>query len=185
MREQGRTGLATELATGRRSHTIHARDLIIAIDLALADLEGLRITVTDAMIRAHRDADDGLAGANTSPAVSGTRDPDERMIDRIDRGDDPIRATTEAMIAAIYRARDAAQLAYSEGRKLLPITRERAAFLVRELEGGPSSCCNCGRTVWRTANDRLRAGRCAACYQYWCRHDKKADRPPELWEEAS
>ena len=43
-------------------------------------------------------------------------------------------------------------------------------------------CLICCRPVACTPADRLRAGRCQACWQYWRRHDMAQDRPKDLWE---
>lgn len=161
-----------------------AGDLIVAVDQAIEDLTQLRHTMTEAVIRAHRDTDTGFSSGGSGEHVTQSSIPDrataEHALQLADRPDF-VAANARKMVDAISATRAMSQMALRCARTLLPITHERAEQLVAEIEGGPAICANCKCDVWRTPNDRLRAGRCNPCYQYRIRHDG-IERPQQLWE---
>jgi len=161
-----------------------ARDLIVAIDQAIDDLTATRAAVTQATIRANRDSDAGLSAGSGGEHVTQSSIPDrataEKALALVDRPD-TIADNARKMVDAIGAARAMSQLALRSARFLLPLDHDRAEKFAREIEGGPAQCANCKCDVWRTAKDRLRSGRCNACFQYRLRHDG-IDRPRELWE---
>ena len=149
--------------------------------------------MTEAVIRANRDSEGGFGAGGSNEAVTQSSVADRATAERalahwrgpddgtLEYEADRVAQNARKMIEAIGAARAMAGLACRSAGYLLPLKPERSRALVAEIEGGPAQCVNCHCDVWRTADDRLRAGRCTACYQYRYRHDG-VERPKELWE---
>lgn len=148
------------------------------IDTAIEDLTAARKYATDALMRANRDADEGITGGGQERVSTSTiSDPTAGHAFRVD----DVRRNAQRLIAAAAVAQRLATEARRCAGALLPINAEKAQALASEIQGGPAICANpaCQATVWRTANDRLRKGRCTACYLYRERHDG-TERPRQL-----
>lgn len=146
------------------------------------------------------------AGSGSGEPVGGTRDFTQNMLDKLGGGgsrkirdndgvvideipapierDDESRKHLSMLVASIGAVRDWSQRAKTETFRLTPLSQEKAKLL---LGDGPSKCLNgnCARDVWNTPNDRLRAGRCEACYRYWDRKDRNEERPKALCDPES
>lgn len=170
-----------------------ARDLIVELDRAVDDLIATRAAVTEAVIRANRDAESGFGTGGTGETVAQSAIADRATAERALahwHGDpnlgqlvyepDAVARNARKMVDAIGAARAMAQLALRAAQTLLPLSAKAAQALAGELEGSPSICANCGCNVWRTPTDRLLAGRCRNCYEYRRAHDG-IERPRELW----
>lgn len=149
-----------------------------------------------------RGLDDSLgASSGGGEPVGGTRDFTQAMLDKLGGGgskqvrnekgevvgtitapleqDDEARKHLSLLVAAIGAVRDWSTRAKTETFRLTPLSVEKAKLL---LGDGPSKCGNpnCGRDVWRTPQDRLRAGRCEPCYRWWDRKERNEERPRNL-----
>lgn len=82
---------------------------------------------------------------------------------------------------ALYEANRAATRAERIGRSLLALDEKTARKLVHETPDASGICANpaCKVTVLNLPNDRLREGRCSACYQ-WRRNHHGNERPRDL-----
>lgn len=189
MSDPPRSKAASELA-GQIQETISTLQLV---------LERVAIAVT-------RGLDDSVgASSGGGEPVGGTRDFTQAMLDKLGGGgsmkipdgrdehgnpktkevprplerDDEARKHLATLVASVGAARDWSSRAKTETFRLVPLSLEKAKLL---LGDGPSKCGNPNhdRDVWNTPQDRLRAGRCMECYQYWIRHDRTSERPFSL-----
>lgn len=141
--------------------------------------------------------DSAGASSGGGEPVGGTKDYTQQMLDKLGGGgtrkdgsavpleqDDEARRHLSMLVAAVGAVRDWSSRAKTETFRLTPLSREKAKLL---LGDGPSKCLNpaCGRDVWRTPQDPLKAGRCEACYRYWNRKDRAEERPKALCDPES
>jgi hypothetical protein len=95
---------------------------------------------------------------------------------------DPIAHAALELARQLDHAARAAEHAQRIARSLLTIDPELAQALADQAPVDRSaSCTNCGTYVANTPADRIRAGRCDACYRYRRRHDGM-ERPRVLWD---
>jgi len=167
----------------------------------------LALVLERVAVATKRGLDDAVgAGSGSGEPVGGTRDFTQNMLDKLGGGgsktirdehgkkidevptpierDDAARKHLSTLVASIGAVRDWSQRAKTETFRLSPLSQEKAKLL---LGDGPSKCLNpnCGRDVWRTPNDRLRAGRCEPCYRWWQRKDRNEERPKALCDPES
>lgn len=185
---------AFDQARKLRQSALHAIRLLDAI--TSLDKTRPRSELEEAVVRGNADVDAILKSPTYNGAVSGGDDPSWRMLDAItsaevlDKNGDPItggdlidRVDDVALqLAALTDALDdigtRAASAYDCVEKLRAVSPIEADQLLK-AESPIQQCINCGRLVTGTENDRLKAGRCTACYQY--RRDHKGnDRPAHL-----
>lgn len=149
--------------------------------------------------------DSAGASSGGGEPVGGTRDFTQAMLDKFGGGgskkvpdgvdedgnekfkrvnvpleqDDEARRHLALLVASVGAVRDWSSRAKTETFRLTPLSQEKAKLL---LGDGPSQClnANCHRDVWGTPNDRLRAGRCEACYRWWDRKERNEERPRNL-----
>jgi len=118
---------------------------------------------------------------------SDTADPTAlAAIGRVERGQDPsVRQVDRFHQAVDDYERSAIELEHATNA-LMGLDPTVAYELADRINRKTASCENCSRTVLQTRDDRLRAGRCHECYEYWrTHHDDRGDRldrPRELWD---
>lgn len=155
-----------------------ANELAREIQKAQASLDLVLGHIAEATLRGLNDSA-GISSGGGEP-VGGTRDFTQQILDKIaQREDDETRKHLAKLVASVEAASAWAQRAWKEAFALAPLSVDKARSL---LGDGPSKCGNisCGRDVWRTPQDRLRAGRCEPCYRYWQNHDRNEERPKSL-----
>lgn len=119
--------------------------------------------------------DGGRAPIGDDGANNGT-------VPRLALRNDPISYAARELARQLEHAAQAAEHAQRIARSLLAIDPETAAQLADRTPADRSgTCTNCGTYVANTPQDRIRAGRCDACYRYRRRHEGM-DRPRVLWE---
>jgi len=95
---------------------------------------------------------------------------------------DPIAFAAQELGRQLEHAARAAEHAQRIALSLLAIDADLAQALAdRTPVDRSGTCTNCGTYVANTPADRIRAGRCDACYRYRRRHDGM-ERPRVLWE---
>lgn len=118
----------------------------------------------------------GIKAISTGDVVAGSRSPKLPELDREDRSVDRWEraqwADMEIIAAATQRIAGRCQ-AVALTRAPSKREKEQAADI-------GADCLNCGRPVACTPADRLRAGRCSACFQYKANHEG-TERPKDLW----
>jgi hypothetical protein len=154
---------------------------------AAAELRERSVTVIQ---RACRDLDDGTGRRVDERVAGGRYDEDGSAPGRVPAmvlarfrdgawHGDPVETAVRDLVSGVMAARAALLGALDAAGRLRGMGAEEAAGFaerVRELQGRASGyCANCGRWVSGTDEDRLRAGRCEACYRFRQRHG--ADRP--------
>jgi hypothetical protein len=94
---------------------------------------------------------------------------------------DPINIAARELARHLEHAARSAETAGRIARSLLAIHPELAALLADRTPADRSgSCAVCSTYVANTPNDRIRAGRCTACYRWRLRHHGQ-DRPRSQW----
>jgi len=97
-------------------------------------------------------------------------------------GRDVISTAARDFARHLDHAARSAETAARIAATLLAIDPDLAQALVDQAPVDRSgNCANCGTYVANTPADRIRAGRCDACYRYRRRHDGM-ERPKVLWE---
>jgi hypothetical protein len=98
--------------------------------------------------------------------------------------DDPDAADMKTVILGVVRAGDVMeQVARAMGR-LSQLDPERAKWLSERTDvHSGAACTNCGRWVEGTPQDRIRSGRCQACYRFRVRNGR--ERPKVELEEVA
>lgn len=144
-----------------------------------------RSMLEEAVTRGHADLDEAIRSPALNGAVSGGDDPSWRMVDQLtDRHGnlrerrDVIGDALELLVASLELLAHHAALAATIVEELRAIPPAEAKRLL-EAESDVQHCVNCGKVVTGTRDDRLRAGRCAACNTYRDDHDGR-DRPRSL-----
>ena len=95
---------------------------------------------------------------------------------------DPINLAARELARHLEHAARSAETAGRIARSLLAIHPELAALLADQTPADRSgSCAVCGTYVANTPTDRLRSGRCDACYRWRLRHHGQ-DRPRSHWD---
>ncbi len=166
--------------------SFHARRLAEIADTGIRDLE----LVLEALVEAVRRGLNDSAGASSSGGepVGGSKDFTESMLRRIDLPDDPAADQDDArkhlsqLVDALQAAKSWASNARYHAFALKAISPKQARVMLGEE---PASCVCCGRTVLGGPADRIRTGRCSACWQVKNRtgedcsqelHDRRIDR---------
>ena len=108
--------------------------------------------------------------------------------DKVDRWARGKHKAYRARLATALRALEDAL--FIQGELLVRMCDERGApndearrLAAEAVSPQAEECANCRVVVERTATDRLREGRCGACYKY--RRRTGQERPRELWAGAS
>lgn len=175
---------------------VHATKLLDAI--TSTDKTRPRSWLEEAITRANADLDTAMRSPTLNGAVSGGDDPSYRILESIttrevldadgnvlsggdirERVDVTARALEE-LIAALTDIGQRAATAYAavdDLRSLSPIEAEQ----ILKAESDVQPCVHCGRVVTGARDDRLKAGRCNACYEYRRTHNGQ-DRPTHLIE---
>jgi hypothetical protein len=167
-----------------------ASELAGQIQETIADLS---LVLERIAVATKRGLDDSLGAASGGgEPVGGTKDYDQKMLDKLGGGgtkkdgtpqpiemDDGIRKSLATLVASVGAARDWSKRAKLETFRLQPLSLDKAKKL---LGDAPPQCinANCGRDVWCTPQDRYLTCRCEPCYKYWDRHDRKEERPKHL-----
>lgn len=125
--------------------------------------------------RAHNDRYSGYPPTNSGEHGAGPADPTASAA--LHLRPDAVAKSAQALTAALPEAWWAAETIQLHTRLLLAIPAETAG----QLATSSAYCSNCNRPVARTRTDRLRAGRCTACYHY--HRDNHTERPRELWDD--
>jgi hypothetical protein len=130
--------------------------------------------------RANSDCDDGVKGTDYSAVKRGGVEltVPEQYADRAKRHVDPVARMAREFNNSLHDALRAVKRARELGENLTRLEQSENA----SEDAGQSSCMNCTRWVSGTTEDRIRAGRCEACYRHWRRTG--IERPKELWVEA-
>lgn len=150
----------------------------------LAWVEAFAVQIAD---RANSDMDDGLKGRSydgdgRQGADTPTQPESWAMRDR----DDVTTAQAREFAQALDDARRAARKARDMAGKLVraedPGNRNASnAAVLKENRAGVGTCIVCGHYEPGIRENRLVSGRCCACYRYWLRSGKRADRPAAMW----
>lgn len=91
---------------------------------------------------------------------------------------DSIQLAWQHLNHALADIRRASQRARLAAAMLLPLDADIANELARKTSPTTAdTCIHCGTVVLQNRDDRLRAGRCSACYWWWYRHGQQQDRP--------
>jgi len=91
---------------------------------------------------------------------------------------DPVWIAAMQFVEALSEATHQAQLAEAAAARIRALESRVAADLVVKRAPMPSGeCANCGEIVLNTRSDRLRAGRCGACYEHRRRTGQDRPRP--------
>lgn len=99
-------------------------------------------------------------------------------------GHDPISTAARDFARHLDHAARSAEAAARIARTFLAIDPELAKALADQAPVDRSgNCVNCGCYVANTPQDRIRSGRCEACYKWRTRHEGQ-DRPRTMWEQA-
>lgn len=132
--------------------------------------------------RANDDADTGFSSGNGGSRSSGPNKPTERRA--LAPKHDEIAWTARRLEKALWAAQKALRAAQAAGSALIGLPFEEAFALatfdeIADEQKLNTECANpaCGALVSRTANDRLRSGRCMNCYQYRRRTGLERPRP--------
>lgn len=166
---------------GTRTWRTRDMELLLAwLRSTLADLEKRAGEIVpracaDRFTRAQgggRVADDGSRPGPTPSAVM--------------RGEtrDPVAEAMVRFAGGLVSARFAVVEMVTAAEALLALDPEEARELLEMAGRGgrmAGHCVNCNRWVAGTAEDRLRAWRCDACYRYRARHGGE-ERPRHLWD---
>lgn len=105
-------------------------------------------------------------------------------VPRLASGHDPITMASRDLARHLEHAARSAEAAYLLARSLMAIDSDTAAMLAdRAPVDRSASCVNCGTWVANTPQDRLRAGRCEACYRWRLRHQGADRRVEEIASE--
>ena len=186
------------------TRTWGSRDVRTQLDWLKAALTELAKVSADVVRRAALDAPDGMAGGGER--VNGGRYLEDGsvpgpipsiVLGRYRAGrfvggrwvpgewaGDPVEQAMSRFVGGIAGARAAIEQAVEAAAYLAGVTPEEARELLELIGRGgrQAGYCvnrNCGRWVAGTVVDRMRAGRCEACYRWRLRHDGE-DRPAEL-----
>lgn len=140
-------------------------------------LRGLKIL--EVVERIEEETKGGIAGGELGARVSGTSTPKRPKHDRTDA--DLIRLRddyTHHLRDAIKALRKCGDV---ERTVLIPKHIATADERAKTTDDPSCEVCSAVRPLQRKRVWRIRAGRCIPCYQYWIDHDRKADRPKEMW----
>lgn len=126
----------------------------------------------------------GLPGGMSADLVKSSRAAKLPALDRMDQtiARDRVRYADALRDAAAARARGDLRKARRLLQSAVAIQKtwlypiEVASEDLGAMVSDGPKCLNCPENT-----PRLRAGRCHACYQYWNLHDRKDERPEELW----
>lgn len=140
---------------------------------AIEDLQWIAEHAAAIAERANDDVDDALTGRSYDTVIRHTNEltgPERRGEHRAHHPDQVHEHMTR-LVGTLGLARDAAGAARDEAGKLTVSAdpRDRAAAARNALatgKAGSGACLNCNTYVPGIATDRLRAGRCWACYAY-------------------
>jgi hypothetical protein len=127
--------------------------------------------------RANSDCDDGIRGTDYSAVRRGGSEGTVQEVRAMHPTKvDPVGKMAGEFNQALHDALRAVKRARELGENLTRLeTSEKASE-----QGGQSSCMNCGRWVSGSPEDRVRAGRCFACWRYWDRSGRDKERPREM-----
>ena len=132
--------------------------------------------------RANDDVDSGFSSGASGSRSSGPNKPTERRA--LATQPDEVAQAAQRLERALWAAQKALRAAQAAGSALigLPFTEAFALATFDEIadeQKQSTECANpaCGALVARTANDRLRSGRCMNCYQYRRRTGLERPRP--------
>lgn len=175
--------------------TERVADVISQLDDTARVLRDVRNGVMKALARAHSDTDGGFkpsslggGGSPTNltdeegvPCDVNDRSVGERVANAVDKGKvDTVADRARELLDDLDACNRHAHAAIAAVNFLRALDPEHARKLAESLVGAIASCYNCGRLVAGTRDDRLRAGRCDACFKFRQRNHK--ERPKELWE---
>lgn len=138
-------------------------------------VKGLRPLELTARIEQERKG--GLTGPKLDARVSGTVAPKEPKLDARDR---TLNLRQKDYERALRNALASLQTCVGIETEVLVAVHVATEKERRAASDMGVDCLNCTRPVACTPADRLRAGRCSACFQYRQNHDG-AERPEELW----
>ena len=98
--------------------------------------------------------------------------------------DDPDAADMKTVILGVVRAGDLLDQVTRALGRLSKLDPERARWLSERTDvRAGAACANCGRWVEGTPQDRIRSGRCQACYRFRVRNGR--ERPKVEWEDVA
>lgn len=160
------------------------REIQRALQEIQTRLEPLIVKCDELCYMANENMDSGVSGISydSKSRSSGPADPVGARAERGHR--DRVEYDARRLLDGIRKALDGIRLADAAAWGLRALTEDEAKILSEKDEISNTSeqtisatCANlnCQRPVARTANDRLREGRCENCYRY--RHTHGEERP--------
>ncbi len=160
--------------TPREQSTQSTRRLMGKLEEAERDLALVRQHLTEAVKRGLSDSASGMSSGGER--VGGSKDHDEQMLNRVEQVDkDPARRSLAQLSDAVLALAAWSSNARHHAFQLQGLDPKKAKQLLGET---PAICICCGRDVWLTPQDRIRKGRCSACWEY--QHDYGKDCSQEL-----
>lgn len=146
---------------------------------AIDDLFKLRSQLDLVDERLNRDLANGFpprSGENIGRG-SGKKDPTAQVALN---GKDEIEASKDRLEEFIYQAQKFARFALNEANAIVGLEPEEAKRIINGQLARVSQCLNCDVVVTGVGEDRVRAGRCPACYKHYQRHSGQ-DRKIRLY----
>lgn len=165
-----------------------SQDLLEQIDWMIEDLPSLRGECETVILRACSDSDNGQRGVDyRKPGSKASRSDDGTPASMVlnlalARKADPVAEAMSWLVGDIVHLRALMLDAHRRASFLKGLDIDTAKRLLRKRERSGSGHCEnpaCGKWCTGGGEDRLKAGRCEACYRYRSSHGG-SDRPQAL-----